>query len=139
MIYLKLFLEDSKVKSWIEAEHIKVSSILMILKKNLGYKNRVDIITKTGLDPSFLRTKLCWRTDQEYSEMCQVLNGIVGYFLSTVIRPPGYFGGRDLLDFVEKNGKLEFVPYYRALEGGEKSLIYWTLEKTIERWIKEKF
>lgn len=139
MIYLKILLRDDKVDDWIENEGVKTSSILMILKKNLGYKNQNDIILKTGLDSSFLRVKLCWRTDQDYSKICQILNGIVGYFLSTVIRPPDYYGGRNLLDYVAENGSLIFIPYYRALEDGEKSLMYWTLEKTIERWIKEKF
>jgi hypothetical protein len=139
LIYLKLFLRDAEVKSWIEAEDIKVSSILMILKKNLGYKNQSEIIRKVGLDSSFLKIKLCWRNDAEYSKICQTLNGIVSYYLATS-KKLYYYGGRDLLDYIEENGKLEFVPYYKTLEDeGTKSLMFWTIEKTIERWIKEKF
>ena len=137
MIYLKLFLRDAEVKSWIEAEDIKVSSILMILKKSLGYKNQTEIIRKTNLDSSFLRIKLCWKTDQEYTDLLCVLNGIVGYFTSTSTQ---YYNGRTLLDFIDENGYLTYIPYYKTLEeDGPKSLQFWTLEKTIERWIKEKF
>jgi len=136
MIYLKLFLRDAEVKSWIEAEDIKVSSILMILKKSLGYKNQTEIIRKTNLDSSFLRIKLCWRTDQEYTDLLCVLNGIVGYFISTST----YYNGRTLLDFIDKNGCLTYIPYYKTIEeDGPKSLRFWTIEKTIDRWIKEKF
>ena len=141
MIYLKLFLRDAEVKSWIEAEDIKVSSILMILKKSLGYKNQTEIIRKTNLDSSFLRIKLCWKTDQEYIDLLCVLNGIVGYFNSTYTQGKRYFyRGRTLLDFIDENGYLTYIPYYKTLEeDGPKSLQFWTLEKTIERWIKEKF
>ena len=139
MIYLKLFLRDAEVKSWIEAEDIKVSSILMILKKSLGYKNQTEIIRKTNLDSSFLRVKLCWKTDQEYTDLLCVLNGIVGYFVSTPTQSL-YYRGRTLLDFIDKNGSLTYIPYYKTIEeNGSKSLQFWTLEKTIERWIKEKF
>ena len=139
MIYLKLFLRDDKVDNWIKQEHVKVSSILMILKKNLGYKNQDEIITKTGLNSSFLRIKLCWRTDIEYSELTKILNGIVKFYIETPSKRY-YYQGRILLECVSENGILIFVPYYRTLEeGGTKSLIYWTLEKTIDRWIKEKF
>ena len=138
MIYLKILLRDDKVERWIEREHIKVSSILMILKKNLGYKNQTEIITKTDLDPSFLRIKLCWRTDQDYSELCQILNGIVRFSIESPKKR--YYYGRCLLDYVAENGALIFTPYYKAIDGeSEKSLMFWTLEKTIERWIKEKF
>ena len=137
MIYLKLFLKDSELKSWIEAEDIKVSSILMILKKSLGYKNQIEIIRKTNLDPSFLRIKLCWKTDQEYTDLLCVLNGIVGYFTSTSTQ---YYNGRTLLDFINENGYLTYISYYKIIEeDAPKSLQFWTLEKTIERWIKEKF
>jgi hypothetical protein len=141
LIYLKLFLRDAEVKSWIEAEDIKVSSILMILKKSLGYKNQTEIIRKTNLDSSFLRIKLCWKTDQEYTDLLCVLNGIVGYFISTSTQGKRYYyRGRTLLDFMEENGYLTFIPYYKTLEeDGPKSLQFWTIEKTIERWIKEKF
>ena len=141
MIYLKLFLRDVEVKSWIETEDIKVSSILMILKKSLGYKNQTEIIRKTNLDSSFLRIKLCWKTDQEYTDLLCVLNGIVGYFNSTSTQGKRYFyRGRTLLDFIDENGCLTYIPYYKTLEeDGPKSLQFWTLEKTIERWIKEKF
>jgi hypothetical protein len=77
MIYLKILLRNDKVDDWIKQEQIKVSSILMILKKNLGYKNQAEIIRKTNLDSSFLRIKLCWKTDQEYTDLLCVLNGIV--------------------------------------------------------------
>ena len=137
MIYLKLFLKDEEVKSWIEAEDIKVSSILMILKKSLGYKNQTEIIRKTNLDSSFLRIKLCWKTDQEYTDLLCVLNGIVGYFTSTSTQ---YYNGRTLLDFINENGYLTYISYYKIIEeDAPKSLQFWTLEKTIERWIKEKF
>jgi hypothetical protein len=141
LIYLKLFLKDSEVKSWIETEGIKVSSILMILKKSLGYKNQTEVIVKTNLDSSFLRIKLCWKTDQEYTDLLCVLNGIVGYFISTSTQGKRYYyRGRTLLDFMEENGYLTFIPYYKTLEeDGPKSLQFWTIEKTIERWIKEKF
>jgi hypothetical protein len=140
-MYLKLFLRDAEVKSWIEAEDIKVSSILMILKKSLGYKNQTEIIRKTNLDSSFLRIKLCWKTDQEYTDLLCVLNGIVGYFISTSTQGKRYYyRGRTLLDFMEENGYLTFIPYYKTLEeDGPKSLQFWTIEKTIERWIKERF
>lgn len=135
MIYLKILLRDD----WIKQEHVKVSSILMILKKNLGYKNLEEIIDKTGLDSSFLRIKLCWRTDTDYSELCQILNGIVRYSVETPSKRY-YYRGRNLLDYVAENGSLVFISYYRAFEeDGQKSLMFWTLEKTIERWIKEKF
>ena len=137
-MYLKIILRNDKVEEWIEREHIKVSSILMILKKNLGYKNQEEIIRKTGLDSSFLRIKLCWRGDPDYSEITKILNGIVGYMSSG--KRAYYYRGRCLLDYVESGGKLVFVPYYRAFEeDGQKTLIFWTLEKIIERWIKEKF
>ena len=137
MIYLKLFLRDAEVESWIETEDIKVSSILMILKKNLGYKNQTEIIRKTNLDSSFLRIKLCWKTDQEYTDLLCVLNGIVGYFTSTSTQ---YYNGRTLLDFINENGYLTYISYYKIIEeDAPKSLQFWTLEKTIERWIKEKF
>ena len=137
MIYLKLFLKDAEVKSWIKAEDIKVSSILMILKKSLGYKNQTEIIRKTNLNSSFLRIKLCWKTDQEYTDLLCVLNGIVGYYTSTSTR---YYNGRTLLDFINENGCLTYIPYYKTLEeNGPKSLQFWTIEKTIYRWIKEKF
>ena len=141
MIYLKLFLRDEEVKLWIEAENIKVSSILMILKKSLGYKNQTEIIRKTNLDSSFLRIKLCWRTDQEYIDLLCVLIGIVGYFTATSTQGKrSSFRGRTLLDYIDKNGGLTFIPYFKSLEeDGQKSLMYWTIEKTIERWIKEKF
>ena len=139
MIYLKILLRDDKVDDWIKQEHIKVSSILMILKKNLGYKNQDEIIRKTGLDSSFLRIKLCWRNDTEYSELTQILNGIVKFSIETPAKRY-YYRGRNLLDYVAENGSLVFTPYYKAIDGeGEKSLMFWTLEKTIERWIKEKF
>ena len=137
MIYLKLFLKDAEVKSWLKAEDIKVSSILMILKKSLGYKNQTEIIRKTNLNSSFLRIKLCWKTDQEYTDLLCVLNGIVGYYTSTSTR---YYNGRTLLDFINENGCLTYIPYYKTLEeNGPKSLQFWTIEKTIYRWIKEKF
>lgn len=139
MIYLKLFLRDAEVKSWIEAEDIKVSSILMILKRNLGYKNREEIISKTNLDEGFLRIKLCWRTDQEYSDIVCTLNGLVRYYIEAPKRER-YYWGRTLLDFVEDHGSLTYIPYYKILEeNGPKSLQFWTIEKTIERWIKGKF
>ena len=140
-MYLKLFLRDEEVKSWIEAEDIKVSSILMILKKSLSYKNQTEIIRKTNLDSSFLRIKLCWKTDQEYTDLLCVLNGIVGYFISTSALGKRYFyRGRTLLDFIDENGYLTYIPYYKTIEeDGPKSLQFWTIEKTIERWIKEKF
>ena len=139
MIYLKILLRDDKVDDWIKQEHVKVSSILMILKKNLGYKNHDEIIKKTGLGSSFLRIKLCWRTDTDYSELCRVLNGIVRFSIETSAKRY-YYRGRNLLDYVAGNGVLIFTPYYKAIDGeGEKSLMFWTLEKTIERWIKEKF
>ena len=139
MIYLKIILRDDKVDDWIKQEHVKVSSILMILKKNLGYKNQDEIIRKTGLDSFFLRIKLCWRNDTEYSELTQILNGIVKFSIETPAKRYHY-RGRNLLDCVVENGTLVFIPYYRAIDGeGEKSLMFWTLEKTIERWIKEKF
>lgn len=139
MIYLKILLGDNKVDRWIEREKFNVSSILMILKKNLGYKNQGEIIRKTNLDPSFLKIKLCWKTDTEYSEITKILNDLIEYYTSGESR---YFRyrGRVVLEVVAKGGKLEFVPYYKMLEGdGEKSLMYWTIEKSIERWIKEKF
>lgn len=140
---LKIILRDNKVDDWIKQEHFKVSSILMILKKNLGYKNQDEIIRKTGLDSSFLRIKLCWRNDTEYSELTKILNGIVKYSIENSIENPAeryYRRGRNLLNFVAENGSLVFTPYYEAIDGeGEKSLMFWTLEKTIERWIKEKF
>ena len=140
MIYLKILLRDDKVDNWIKQEHVKVSSILMILKKNLGYKNQDEIIRKTGLDSSFLRIKLCWRTDQDYSELCQILNGIVQFSIETPSERRYYYRGRNILDYVAKNGSLVFTPYYKAIDGeSEKSLMFWTLEKTIERCIKEKF
>ena len=141
MIYLKLFLRDAEVKSWIEAEDIKVSSILMILKKSLGYKNQTEIIRKTNLDSSFLRIKLCWKTDQEYTDLLCVLNGIVGYFTSTSTQGKRfYYRGRTLLDFINENGGLIYIPYYSILEeNSPKSLRFWTIDKTIYRWIKEKF
>ena len=141
MIYLKILLRDDKVEKWMESEKVKISSILIILKKNLGYKNQEEIIRKTGLDSSFLRIKLCWRTDSEYFELCQTLNGIVEYFTETPSsKRYYYYRGRTLLDYVAKNGTLAFTPYYKIFEGeGTKSLLFWTLEKTIERWIKEKF
>ena len=142
MIYLKILLRDDKVDDWIKQEHIKVSSILMILKKNLGYKNQEEIIRKTNLDSSFLRIKLCWKTDQEYTDLLCVLNGIVEYFISTSTQSSKrfYFRGRTVLDFIDKNGILTYIPYYKTIEeDGPKSLMFWTLEKTIERWIKEKF
>ena len=137
MIYLKLFLKDAEVKSWIKAEDIKVSSILMILKKSLGYKNQTEIIRKTNLNSSFLRIKLCWKTDQEYTDLLCILNGIVEYYTSTFTR---YYNGRTLLDFINENGRLTYISYYKTLEeNGPKSLQFWTIEKTIYRWIKEKF
>jgi len=137
MIYLKLFLRDAEVKSWIEAEDIKVSSILMILKKSLGYKSQTEIIRKTNLNSSFLRIKLCWKTDQEYTDLLCILNGIVEYYTSTFTR---YYNGRTLLDFINENGRLTYISYYETLEeNGPKSLQFWTIEKTIYRWIKEKF
>jgi len=142
LIHLKLFLKDAEVKSWIEAEDIKVSSILMILKKSLGYKNQTEIIRKTNLDSSFLRIKLCWKTDQEYTELLCVLNGIVEYFISTSAQGKRfYFRGRTLLEFINENRRnLTPILYYKTLEeDGPKSLQFWTIEKTIERWIKEKF
>jgi hypothetical protein len=141
MIYLKLFLRDEEVKSWIEAEDIKVSSILMILKKSLRCINQAEIIRKTNLDSSFLRIKLCWKTDQEYTDLLCVLNGIVGYFTSTSTQSKHfYYRGRTLLDFIEENGNLTYTPYYRTLEeNGPKSLQFWTIEKTLDRWIREKF
>ena len=113
----------------------------MILKKSLGYKNQTEIIRKTNLDSSFLRIKLCWKTDQEYTDLLCVLNGIVGYFISTSTQGKRfYYKGRTLLDFIDKNGYLTYIHYYKTLEeDGSKSLQFWTLEKTIERWIKEKF
>ena len=114
MIYLKLFLRDDKVDNWIKQEHVKVSSILMILKKNLGYKNQDEIITKTGLNSSFLRIKLCWRTDIEYSELTKILNGIVKFYIETPSKRY-YYQGRILLECVSENGILIFVPYYRTL------------------------
>ena len=138
MIYLKLFLKDSEVESWIKAEDIKVSSILMILKKSLGYKSQTEIIRKTNLNSSFLRIKLCWKTDQEYTDLLCVLNGIIKYFISTSTYT--YFKGKTLLDFINKNGLLIYIPYYKTIEeDGPKSLQFWTIEKTIDRWIKEKF
>lgn len=138
MIYLKILLRDDKVDDWIKQEHVKVSSILMILKKNLSYKNQDEIIRKTGLDSSFLRIKLCWRTDTDYSELTQILNGIIDYMATG--KRAYFYRGRCLLDYVAENGSLVFIPYYRAIDGeGEKSLMFWTIEKTIERWIKEKF
>lgn len=140
MIYLKLFLKDEEVKSWIEAEDIKVSSILMILKKSLGYKNQTEVIRKTNLDSSFLRIKLCWKTDQEYTDLLCVLNGIVEYFTSNFTSTSTYFKGKTLLDFINENGYLTYISYYKILEeNGPKSLQFWTIEKTIDRWIKEKF
>jgi len=141
LIYLKLFLKDAEVKSWIEAEDIKVSSILMILKKSLGYKNQIEIIRKTNLDPSFLRIKLCWKTDQEYTDLLCVLNGIVEYFISISTKGKRFYcNGRALLDFIGENGGLIYTPYYSILEeNGPKSLQFWTIEKTLYRWIKEKF
>jgi hypothetical protein len=138
MIYLKLFLSDAEVESWIEDEDIKVSSILMILKKSLKYKNQTEVIKKTNLDPSFLRIKLCWKTDQEYTDLLCVLNGIIKYFISTSTYT--HFKGKTLLDFINKNGLLIYIPYYKTIEeDGPKSLRFWTIEKTIYRWIKEKF
>jgi len=141
LIYLRLFLKDAEVKSWIEAEDIKVSSILMILKKSLGYKNQIEIIRKTNLDPSFLRIKLCWKTDQEYTDLLCVLNGIVEYFISISTKGKRFYcKGRALLDFINENGCLIYTPYYSILEeNGPKSLQFWTIEKTLYRWIKEKF
>lgn len=139
MIYLKILLGDNKVDRWIEREKFNVSSILMILKKNLGYKNQDEIIRKTNFDPSFLKIKLCWKTDTEYFEITKILNDLIEYYTSDKSR---YFRyrGRVVLDVVAKGGNLEFVPYYKTLEeDGEKSLMYWTIEKSIERWIKEKF
>jgi hypothetical protein len=139
MIYLKIILRDDKVNDWIKQEQVKVSSILIILKKNLGYKNQDEIITKTGLDPSFLRIKLCWRNDTEYSELTRILNGIVKFSIETPAKRY-YYRGRNLLDYVAENGSLVFIPYYRTInEDGPKSLMFWTIEKSIERWIKEKF
>lgn len=139
MIYLKILLRDDKVDDWIKNEGIKTSSILMILKKNFGYKNQDEIIDKTGLDSSFLRIKLCWRDDTEYSELTQILNEIVRFSTGAPTKRYHY-RGRILLDYVAENGTLVFTSYYRALEEGcQKPLMYWTLEKTIERWIKEKF
>ena len=140
MIYLKLFLGDSEVKSWLESEHIKESSILMILKKSLGYKNQEEVIKKTNLDPSFLRIKLYWRTDQEYSEILYVLNGFIDYFASQ--GRSDYYRGRTLLDYVVENGIFAYISYWELLKleyRDLKPLMFWTIEKTIERWIKEKF
>ena len=135
MIYLKLFLRDAEVKSWIETENIKVSSILMILKKSLGYKNQTEIIRKTNLDSSFLRIKLCWKTETEYQELLCILNGIAKIYTDT--KPGLYYKGTRVLDFVEKFGSLRYIPYYQWEE--EKTLMWFTVEKTIERWIKGKF
>ena len=140
MIYLKLFLGDLEIKSWIESENIKESSILMILKKRKKKKNQEEVIKKTNLDYSFLRIKLCWRTDQEYSEILYVLNGFIDYFAAQ--GRSDYYRGRTLLDYVEENGILAYISYWKLLKleyRGLKPLMFWTIEKTIERWIKEKF
>ena len=137
MVYLKILLSNEKEKSWLESEGMKCSSILMILKKNLGYKNQTEILKKTDLDPAFLKIKLFWKTDQEFSEITQLLNGLVN-ILPHNSRVTYYTRGRYLLGYKEKGGKLEYVPYFKTQEG-ERSLQYFTLERTIERWIKEKF
>jgi len=139
-MFIKIFLRDDKVKDWIKSENIKTSSILMILKKNLGYKNRGQILRNINycLSATFLNTKLCWRTDAEYSDICCTLNGLIRYCSS--LNKHQYYFGKSLLDYVENRGVLKFIPYYRTLDGDEESpLIYWTLEKSMERWIKEKF
>ena len=75
-MFIKIFLRNDKVKDWIKSENIKTSSILMILKKNLGYKNRGQILRNINycLSATFLNTKLCWRTDADYSDICCTLN-----------------------------------------------------------------
>jgi hypothetical protein len=140
MIYLRIILRDDKVKDWIEKEHIKTSTVLTILKKNLGYKNRAQIIKNIScFSSTFINTRLCWRTDAEYSDICCTLNGLVK--CCSLLDGRQYYYGKRLLEYVEKNGVLTYVPYYRTFEAEERQrpLLYWTLEKTIERWIKEKF
>jgi hypothetical protein len=135
MIWLKFFIKDNEVESWKKSEGYTISSILMILKRAQGYKNGKEITKKTHLDPSFLRIKLCWKSETEYQELLCILNGIAKIYTDT--KPVLYYKGTCVLDFVEKFGSLRYIPYYQWEE--EKTLMWFTVEKTIERWIKGKF
>ena len=133
MIWLKFFVKDDEIESWSKSEGYTISSILMILKNAHGYKNGTEITEKTNLDPTFLRIKLCWKSETEYKELLCILNGVVKIYTDQNL----YYRGTCVLDFINKFETLEYVPYY--LWEKEKTLRYFTLEKTIKRWIKEKF
>lgn len=125
---IKFVLGEDSVKGWLKSEGYKTGTIQIILKGNLGCKNLGDIVRRTKLDTSFLRTKLCWKTDQEYSDICSLLNDVVAAERTC------YWRGRGLLDYSVQGGKLCF-----DYSGDRTTLRFWTIEKTIVRWIKEKF
>lgn len=134
---IKFIIRDGELESWIDSNNIKVNSILNIMKEHLGFKTQKDILNKTGLPYSFTQTKLCWKTDQEFADILNILGGVVSAFDRVKY---WYCTGKILLHYINIGGELDFHPYYQCInEGEKKSLIYYTLEKTIERWIREKF
>ena len=133
-MYIKLFVIDSKIKDWLDREGYKVSTILMIIKKNLHIKNGQTIITNYYVERSFINTKLCWKTEDDYNQIVRRINDILTY--STIDNRY-----RNHLCYIEKSGSLVYLPYYTMKTGEteERSLEYYTIDKTVDRWILEKF
>lgn len=130
---IKIYFDNDELKSWIKREGYTSKSILRIMEKNLEFTCEKEIIEKTKLDSSFLRIPLCWKTEYEYNAISCILNGIVERYTTP---PIPYIRGKNILDYTLCRGNFCHVSFFDD-EG--TTLRYYTIERTIKRWIKEKF
>ena len=115
---------------WLEREGYKVSTISEIIKNNFGYSSREEIIKKFRVQSGFLNVRLCWKSDHEQTDIVVRVGEIIKAFSSLHYH---YRGSSNLLNYIVKNGNLMYS------NEEELTLDWFTIEKTIKRWIKEKF
>ncbi len=130
---IKIYFDNDELKSWMKREGYTAKSILRIVEKNLGFTCEREIIEKTKLDSSFLRIPLCWKTESEYNTISCILNGVVERYITP---PKPYIRGKNILDYNLSGGNFCHVSFF---DNEGTTLRYYTIERTIKRWIKEKF
>jgi hypothetical protein len=113
-------------------EGYQESSILMILKKELHFKNSREIMNKYEVLEGFLREKVCWKSEEEYKQILWILSSL----LTRVKEIPSWRRNKNMCQL--RGDTLNWG--YNWGDGGiEKTLSYFQIDTIIRRWVLEKF
>ena len=131
-VWLQFYISGDKVQRFMNEEGYQESSILMILKRELHFKNSREITNKYGVLEGFLREKVCWRNEEEYKQILWILSSL----LTRVKEIPSWQRNKNMCQL--RGDTLRWG--YNWGDGGiEKTLSYFQIDTIIKRWVLEKF